>query len=386
MAQQSATGASITAHEIAQQPAVWREVLRLVTGDPVLAEFLRPKLADASRRVVLTGAGTSSYVGECLLPALARSGLARFEAISTTDLVASPSTWLSSRAPLLLVSFARSGNSPESVAAVELAEQLAPGCAHLIVTCSRDGSLYRRAGSMRETHAVLLPEATNDQGFAMTSSFSAMLLAAGTALRVLPADGARTAHLAHLTAELLESRRPILERLVALNFHRVVYLGSNELKGLAREAALKMLELSDGQVVSIGDSPLGFRHGPKTILNGRTLVVMFLSNDVHARRYELDLLRELRREAVAGHVFALSNASDLPEDEETLVLAEVTPCADGRASLTDLELCFPYVVFAQSLAMLRSLSLGLWPDRPNAAGTVNRVVRGVTIYPYRGGR
>jgi tagatose-6-phosphate ketose/aldose isomerase len=67
-------------------------------------------------------------------------------------------------------------------------------------------------------------------------------------------------------------------------FERIVYLGSNALKGLAREAALKTLELSDGQVVAISDTPLGFRHGPKTIVNAQSLVVVMLGNDHYTRR------------------------------------------------------------------------------------------------------
>jgi tagatose-6-phosphate ketose/aldose isomerase len=165
---------------------------------------------------------------------------------------------------------------------------------------------------------------------------------------------------------------------VEARFERVVYLGSKELKGLAREAALKMLELTDGRVISLANSPLGIRHGPKTILNGSTLVVAFLSNDAHARRYELDLLTELRRDAVAGSVIALAGRHDGAEHADMLALGE------DAAALTDLELCLPYAVFAQALAMLRSLSLGVTPDNPNAAGTVNRVVQGVSIYPYGG--
>ena len=66
----------------------------------------------------------------------------------------------------------------------------------------------------------------------------------------------------------------------------------------------------------------------------------------------------------------------------TLVLGNSAVPGNSAVSLTDLELCLPYAVFAQALAMLRSLSLGLSPDNPNAAGTVNRVGQGVTIYPY----
>lgn len=382
-AQIESGGASFTAREIAQQPALWPEVVRLVSGDAKLTAFLAPLLGDPALRLVLTGAGTSGYIGECLAPALTRRGAGRFEPVATTDIVASPGTWLAGNTPTLLVSFARSGSSPESVAAVALAEQLVARCAHLIVTCNEQGELYRRARSMRNTHALLLPKALNDHSFAMTSSFTGMLLAAATAFGAVSSAEARAARLGALARRVLEDWIPRIEDLIRSKFERVVYLGSNELKGLAREAALKMLELTDGQVVSVADSPLGFRHGPKTVLNGQSLVVMFLSNDAHTRRYELDLLRELRREGVAGCVVALSNLEDLPEHRDTLVLADhAGRGAEGTERFTDLELCLPYAVFAQSLATLRSLSLRLSPDQPNAAGTVSRVVQGVSIYPY----
>ena len=379
-AQIQAGGSYWTAREIAQQPQLWPEVARQVATDAELTAFLAPLLADPQLHVVLTGAGSSSFIGECLAPSMARIGARRIAAIASTDIVSCPESSLLANTPTLLVHFARSGNSPESVAALELAEQRVKRCAHLILTCNAAGDLYRRARTMRNAHAVLLPEASNDQSFAMTSSFTGMLLAAAAALRVLPADDTRIGRIARLGFQVMHSYVPVLASLVRAGFERVVYLGSNELKGLAREAALKMLELSDGAVVSIADSPLGFRHGPKTILNDSTLVVAFLGNNAYTRRYDLDLVTELRRDAVARRIIALASAADDAEHADTLVLG------DNAVALTDIELCLPYVVFAQALAMLRSLSLGLSPDNPNAAGTVNRVVQGVTIYPYGGKR
>ncbi len=158
-----------------------------------------------------------------------------------------------------------------------------------------------------------------------------------------------------------------------------MYLGSKELKGLAREAALKMLELTDGKVVVLADSPLGFRHGPKTILNAKTLVVVFASNDDYTRQYDWELVGELRRDGVAGRVVTLSARPGDTQHEDDIVLGP-----GDATDLSDLELCLPYAMFAQSIALLRSLSLGLRPDNPNAAGTVSRVVKGVSIHPWRG--
>ena len=199
----------------------------------------------------------------------------RVDAIPTTDLVASPQSFLSPATPTLMVSFGRSGNSPESVAAVRLADSVLKDCAHLIVTCDAGGALAQYAGKHARARVVTLPERSNDRSFAMTSSFTGMLLTGGLVLGAVRSDSARMTALEHMAARVLPERVPLLQDLVRMGFERVVYLGSKEFKGLAREAALKMLELTDGKVVAVADSPLGFRHGPKTILNAKTLVVVF---------------------------------------------------------------------------------------------------------------
>jgi tagatose-6-phosphate ketose/aldose isomerase len=361
-AELEAAGGIWTAREISQQPAVWPKIDSELKGSA--RAFLQPLLARKDLRIVLTGAGTSAFVGECLAPAVKRATGLRVEAIATTDLVGSPGSWFDATVPTLLVSFARSGNSPESLAAVNLAEQVVRDRHHLIVTCNRNGELYRRAQQLKNTHVLLLPEETDDRGFAMTSSFSGMILAAALAFDALPAG--ELAQIGSWAAGVLETGVSQIEEWAQAGFERVVYLGGQEFKGLAREAALKMLELSDGNIVALAETPLGFRHGPKTIVNGKTLVVMFLSNDPYARQYEADLLRELQSDSVAGRVVALG-AADL---------------VGAPSNASNLALCFPYAVFAQTFAFLRSLSLGLRPDTPNARGVVNRVVQGVSIYPW----
>jgi tagatose-6-phosphate ketose/aldose isomerase len=236
--------------------------------------------------------------------------------------------------------------------------------------------LCRLAKSRDNAHVILLPDATHDRGFAMTTSFTSMLLAAACAFGVL-APGASTAP--SIAADhLLQTAAPLLQALVARRFRRVVYLGSNELRGLAREASLKLLELTDGEVVALFDSPLGFRHGPKTIVDPDTLIVVLLSNDVQARSYDMDLLRELRNDGRAGRVLALSGRAEPELGDDCLTL-------HGAGQAADLALALPYILFCQAFALLQSLALGLRPDTPSVSGTVNRVVRGVTIYPLTGG-
>jgi tagatose-6-phosphate ketose/aldose isomerase len=371
-------GGHHTAREIAHQPAVWQALhAQLQAERPALDAFLGPLLALPDLRIVLTGAGSSAFIGQCIAPALlrqlgARPGI-RVEALATTDIVSSPEQCLQPEVPTLLVSFARSGNSPESLAAVALADRLVKRCHHLVVTCAAEGQLNRRMAGQPHAHVLLLPDETHDRAFAMTSSFSGMLLAAVWAFGlVLPP----VAMLAQAAETLVEAETDRLHALADAPFERIVYLGSNSLLGLAREAALKMLELTDGQLVAMADSTLGFRHGPKTILNDRTLVVIILSNDPYTRRYDLDLLHELRREGRA-RVLALRtaplNGSEAPHpDDVRLALAARAP---------DLALAPVALVFAQCLALLASLKLGITPDNPSASGTVTRVVSGVTIHP-----
>lgn len=367
-----ALGGGLTAREIAQQPQVWPQIEALVEERrAALDAFLAPLLARPGLRIVMAGAGTSAFIGECLAPLLLRQGL-RAEAAPTTDLVSGPGRYFQREVPTLVVSFARSGSSPESVAAVALADRLVDEVHHLVITCNEAGQLYRMTQDRANAFAILLPDCTHDRGFAMTTSFSAMLLAAALAFGALPPGAA--AGLARAAAQVHARALPLLEQLVRQGFQRVVYLGSNELRALAREAALKLLELTDGRVVAMFDSPLGFRHGPKTVVDEATLVVVLLSNDPHARRYDLDLLRELRADGRARRVLALDAGG-------------ATAGVDGFAfedadALDDLGLALPYVVFCQSFAFLQSLALGIRPDTPSASGTVNRVVRGVTIYPF----
>jgi tagatose-6-phosphate ketose/aldose isomerase len=370
-------GAGWTAREIAQQPEVWTEVGAVVARSrETLDRFLHPLAGNPHLRIVLTGAGTSAYIGDCLAPALSARLRRRVEAIATTDLLSGPDLRLPSDGPTLLVSFARSGNSPESVAAVELAERLLAGRVfHLVITCNADGALASRARRQANALVLLMPEAAHDRGFAMTSSFSAMLVAGALAFRLIGDDAPH--RLALAAGEFLGPATALSGRLVTRGFERVVYLGSNELRGLASEAALKLLELTDGRVVAASDSSLGFRHGPKTIINGRTLVVVMLSNNDYARAYDVDLLLELEREDRAGGLLALAGRQDGIGGVEKLIIP-------GMRQAPDLELAPLFVMFAQGYALLQSLELGLTPDRPDPAGTVNRVVQGVTIHPWDG--
>jgi tagatose-6-phosphate ketose/aldose isomerase len=373
--QLSRAGALWTAREIAQQPTSWLRTQDMVRQHAAqIAGFLAPLLAQQDLRIILTGAGSSAYLGECLAPLLLQRLNRRVEAIATTDLLSGPVQYLQPDVPTLLVSFGRSGSSPESVAVVDLADQLLRRCHQLVFTCNEQGTLYQRCRGQRNSLAILLPPETHDQSFAMTSSFTAMMLAASLVFSPAEAAMPGVSAIARSTRELLDRHNDKLRDLAAEQYSRVVYLGSNGFKSLAREAALKLLELTDGRIIAAFDSPLGFRHGPKTIVTRDTLLFVFVSNDPYTRRYDLDLLRELRSEGLAGRVIAITaQAHDAVAEGDYLHVPHTAEAGDG-------DLYFPYVVCGQLYAFHRALSLGNKPDQPSNSGTVSRVVRGVTIH------
>lgn len=358
-----------TRREIAQQPQTLRATQSiLIAQKAAIDAFVSPLLANPGVRIVLTGAGTSAFIGECLAPWL--SGLLgrSVEAIATTDIVSSPALYLRRHEPTLLVSFGRSGSSPESVAAADLVDSHIDHAYHLVITCNAEGALAHRDGG--ETHVVVLPEATHDRGFAMTSSFSAMMFSALSILSGIDALDGRIEAIATAVAETHARSLPVVTDLAGRGFRRVVYLGSGPFKGLAREAALKLMELSDGAVVTAFDTALGFRHGPKTIIDAQTLAVVFVSNDPLTRLYDLDIIAELKADGHSGAVIAVSAN---PDDDADISVP-------GLLDAEDADLLFPFIVPAQLFGLAVSLELGLTPDCPNASGTVNRVVQGVRIH------
>lgn len=240
----------------------------------------------------------------------------------------------------------------------------------LNITCNAQGQLARNGDTDARTFNLLMPAASCDRGFAMTSSFTCMLLAA---LCVLGKGEwqERLAALSQAGDAALRAWAAPVASLAALPVERVVYLGSGPLEALAKESALKILELTGGRVLAMSNTALGFRHGPKSALNRQSLVVLFRSSKALSRRYEEDLLQELRRDGVAGSVVTVGIDSDIS------VAAPGLP-----AQLPDAWLAPLWLLMAQQYALHQSAALGLTPDNPFADGTVNRVVQGVTIYRH----
>jgi len=341
-----------TWHEIHQQPDIWRS-----WGSALDVTALRDWVAAQSFDVVwFCGAGSSAYIGDMLAAALPGT-----RSVPTTDIVADPAHLLSGAKPLV-VSFGRSGNSAETIGTLDALDALLPLAPRLNITCNKDSALATRA-SRAPSKCVVLPEATHDAGFAMTSSLSTMLL---TALAIFDAPCDVSARLNAL-ADSLDDLLP--QFLPAGRPERVVYVGTGPLAFAAREAALKVMELSAGQIPALWDSTLGFRHGPKAFVTDGTAITIFTGARQPGSAYDADLASELRQQFPKARVETIGPGGDIDVS---------MPFGPVWAA----PLC---IAAAQMRGVSWSDELGLNVDDPFAGkSTLSRVVAGVKLYPVTG--
>src|SRR5262249_40929985 len=216
--------------------------------------------------------------------------------------------------------------------------------------------------------AVVLDDAVNDRGLAMTSSFTNMVVAGQCLanLQDLPQFGEVLAHIAEAGARFLPKVAEAAATITAQDCPRACFVGSGALQAAADESALKLVELSAGKVMTMAESALGLRHGPMSSVNGDCLFVAFLSNDVRRRGYELDLLREISRKQL-GRIRALVTAS---QSEEVSALAEFSLSLDCGADFPDEYRPVLDVMLGQLLGLFASLRCGLKPDQPSPNGAI----------------
>ena len=375
-------GAQITTREIQQQPELWKETFAIYKQkESEIRQFLDEiQKKHGKVKVIFTGAGTSAYVGNMIMPYLRKHGDRSnydFEAIDTTKIVSTPTDYLEADTPTILVSFARSGNSPESVATVELARKLVKNLYQIAVTCAPEGHLATDLDNDPNSLVMLMPAKSLDQGFAMTGSFSCMSLA--TLLIFDTLSDEKKSEIVEAIATMGHSvidREDEIAKLVETDFDRITYLGSGALGGLAEEARLKILELTAGKVAALFDTSMGFRHGPKSFLDDRTIVFDFVSNNTYTRRYDIDILDEIKDDQIVPLVMGVGQKK-AGQDYDGKFFA-----FESKELLPDAYLALADIMFAQTIALLTSVKVGNTPDTPSPTGTVNRVVKGVTIHEF----
>jgi tagatose-6-phosphate ketose/aldose isomerase len=337
--------------EIHSQPAIWK-----AWGAELDVSGLRAWIAAQNvSEVWFCGAGTSAFVGDILVSGLEGRAGHRLRAVPTTDIVARPYAFLNGQ-PKLIVNFGRSGNSAETLGTLAALQTLAPHWPRLNITCNAQSAL----ANDQKARVVQLPAATHDAGFAMTSSFSTMLLTALALFDLSCASDQVLGRFETISTDLSGLLYPLQAAAFAAALpERAVFVGSGPLAFAAREAALKVMELTAGQVPTLWDSTLGFRHGPKSFVQPGTDIWVFTSSNPHTRAYDLDLITELRRQFPQSRV----TVPEVPKHRDDLWSVPI------------------YVAGAQILATVWSQALGLPVDDPFAGqGTLSRVVSGVRLH------
>lgn len=370
----SALGWRHTLAEIFQQPELWLDTVR--RG----ASLLRRQPFRRTEAVVLTGSGSSHYVGACVAPAIQRRTGIAAQALASGELVLARRDLLPPRRPLTLVSFARSGSSPESTALISACLESEPCIEHLVLTCNPEGRVVRRWGSGSDSRVCveLLDERTCDRSLVMTSSFTNLALA-GLSLACAETPEAYSRHGDALNAvglELLGSRLAGIESMARRRFARMIALGSGGQFGAALESSLKMLEMTDGRVATLAESWLGFRHGPMCSFRSDCLLVLFFSGQEAKRAYQLDVLREIRAKGLGGAILAVGRG--IPP--ELLSEGDLLVDPPGLAGLPDEWGAVAQVVVGQLLGFFRCLEEGLEPDQPAGSGAISRVVPRFRLY------
>ena len=365
-----------TAKEICGQPVLWSAIRDKVLREKIqISSFLNEVLPKVDT-IILTGAGTSAFIGLSISGEIQRKTGINTIPLATTHLVTHPSDYFNPESSTLLISFARSGNSPESVATLRLADDHCKNCYHLVITCNYDGELAKYKVKNRRYSFILPPEA-NDQSLAMTGSYSGMLL---SALLINSLDKCDIA--SHSVDEAIACGTTILEKytndlkkIMDLSFKRAIFLGSGPQYGTAMESHLKLQELTDGRVICTYDSYLGFRHGPKAVVDEETLMVYYFSNHPEVLSYEKDLVKGMAQGKKPLFQIGISEREldDLTLDAHFKL--PKTGTTENEAFLT-----VSNIIIGQLLAFFKSMQLGLSPDSPSSSKAISRVVEGVTIY------
>jgi D-galactosamine 6-phosphate deaminase/isomerase len=369
-----------TSKEILGQPNLWIKVWELVTEqEKEIANFIGKARKNSNLHIILTGAGSSAFIGDVLEGPFQKETGIITKAVPTTDLVTHPELYFQKTKDILLISFARSGNSPESAKVVKLAEQLSHKTLNLVITCNEKSDLINTVKNS-ENFILLLPREADDKGLAMTGSFTSMLLAGMLIMYIKNLSEKETSVflLKKYGEKILSSYLNSLKNVSEIEFERAVFLGSGIMKGIARESHLKLQELTDGKIICKHDSFLGFRHGPKAVIDETSLITFLFSNNKYVNKYEVDLVNAINQGRRPKYsIGIMENKIEGINSELSVVLG------DGKSRLEEEFLTIASILPAQILGFYKSIRFGLNPDNPSESGMIHRVVQGVKLYPYK---
>ena len=375
-------GLEHTPREIWQQPASWGNTFtrcRELTGEIRAAVQRAGVHSSPGATVYLVGAGTSDYSARAVAPLLRRKWACEAHAVASTTLLTDFDDFHLPGRKYLWISFSRSGDSPEGVALLERTLQQHPQIHHLLITCNAQGKMAQLC--LRHPDRALpivLDDAVNDRGLAMTSSFTNMLLAAQCVAHADEMDrfGESVRQMSETGAQFLSAAAQVAEAVTGLNCNRACFVGSGALSAVATESSLKVVELTSGKITTLAETPLGLRHGPLSSVDSQTIFAAYLSSEPQRRGYELDLLREMDRKRLGKVRIAVT----VQGIDDILPLADYCLSLDCPKNFPDYHRPVIDVMLGQLLGLFASIRCGLKPDQPSPNGAINRVVSPIKLY------
>jgi glucosamine--fructose-6-phosphate aminotransferase (isomerizing) len=345
---------SHTWQEILSEGTVWQAVLEEMEKSRVIAEILQ--ITKNKREWLFIGCGTSFYLAEAAAISWTLLTGQPARAIAGSEVLLFPKLIQAEGADLQAVVISRSGRTSEAVrAASVLREELR--IPTVGITCARASELAQAC----DTTIVL--NAADEQSTVMTRSFTSMLLS----LQVLAARHAGNAgfvrKLRTMAGQFAPRISPIAEQMEAFvakhSFADYVFLGQGPFHGIAREAALKVMEMSCSY--SQFFHALEFRHGPKAIVSPATCLTFFLSDS--AQQAETEVLEEMKE--LGGVIIAVCNRVNAEIRGASDLVVELDLNGDELVRLA------PSIVPCQLFGYFTGLAKGLNPDQPK---NLSRVV------------
>ena len=345
---------SDTWNEILSQGTVWQNVLQNLTGSAQIDSILQK--SSARHKWIFVGCGTSFYLAEsAALTWIALTGQPA-QAFPGSEILINPYLIRAEGDSLQAVVISRSGKTSEAVrAAAVLKRDL--NIPTIGITCAENSPLQQTCDD------ILVLRAADEKSTVMTRSFTSMLLTLQFLAAWRAGNTTFREHLAAMSAQFqprIVSLSAQIEAFAASHsFTDYVFLGQGAFHGIAREAALKVMEMSCSY--SQFFHALEFRHGPKAIVSPETCLTFFLSDSGYSA--EAEVLCEMKN--LGGVNIAVCNRATESVRRASDLLIELNFAGH------ELALLAPSIVISQLLGFFTGIGKGSNPDAPK---NLSRVV------------
>ncbi|HXL02974.1 MAG TPA: SIS domain-containing protein [Candidatus Atribacteria bacterium] len=339
-----------TYQEILKQSTTWEKTLHyLKEQENYFSQFL----AETYDNVIFTGCG-SSYNLSLVASHFWQTGKqipARGVPASETFLF--PGGVFLPRNRYLLFGISRSGETTETVKALQHFQDKFKGKT-VGVSCEENSSLLKAAD-----YQISLPFA-HEESVVMTQSFPSILLSFLFLSLLESKSTDNLSLLPEILEKYLSSGEKTIKDLVSnLSFDKFIFLGNGPYYGIAWEGSLKLKEMSLTSTETFHF--LEFRHGPKSVVDEKTLIIALSSQ--RAFSWEKEVMMEMM-DLGATILHLGKNPLNSPRAIEITFSEEI---------LDDFSLPVLYLPFLQLLGYYRAKNKGLNPDTPRYLAKVVKI-------------